>query len=72
MTPGALFNEAKNTYPGNNTPEHYGNGLDAALSTDIYNPTPPGLGVKSGTPGCANGNGVSGAGIGQTGNACVG
>jgi hypothetical protein len=71
MTPGALFNQAKDLYPGNNTPEHYGNGLDTVLGTDIYLPTPPGLGVKAGTPGCHNVRGASGAGLGQEGNACV-
>ena len=71
LTPGAVFNQAKDLYPGSNTPEHYGNGLDTILSTDIYVPTPPGWGVKAGTPGCHNGSGVSGAGLGQTGNSCV-
>ena len=72
LTPGAVFNNAKDLVPSaGNTPDAYGGALDAFFGTDAFTPTPPGLGVKAATPGCLNGRGVDGTVIGQPGqNAC--
>jgi hypothetical protein len=72
LTPGAVFNHAKDLVPSaGNTPDAYGGSLDAFFGTDAFTPTPPGLGVKSATPGCSNGHGVDGTAIGQPGNVCA-
>jgi hypothetical protein len=71
LTPGAVFNNAKDAAPkGTNTPDAYGGALDDFFGTNAFKPTPPGLGVKSATPGCSNGHGVDGTAIGQPGNIC--
>lgn len=62
VTPGAVFNIAKDNYAGRNTPEQYGNALEDILGTD-FGPVPPGLGVKSATPACSSGRTGGGLGL---------
>ena len=72
LPPGTLFSQlAKAKDPGTSLPDAYGAALNQQLQTDQLTHTPPGLGVKTVTPGCSHGRGVSGSVIGQQGNACA-
>jgi hypothetical protein len=56
--PGSLFKDSAKV-PGMNTPDAYGALLDVLGQTlnppATFGPTPPGMGVKSLTPGCSQG-----------------
>ena len=65
LVPGAVFSPlAKEKEPGTITPDAYGDALDELVAPQLGLPhvgsTPPGLGIKSGTAGCANGKTVGG------------
>ena len=74
LTPGTLFNAAKDAVPGVSTPDAIGPFVDGfylatqGLVTD-FGSTPPGMAVKTLTPGCKSGhtadsnNAVVGSGI---------
>jgi hypothetical protein len=59
VTPGSTFNQAKDLFPGN-TPDAYGAFTDALIAPVLGDPpsgrTPPGMGVKTLTPGCNHGS----------------
>jgi hypothetical protein len=58
ITPGSVFSGVAKV-PHVNTPDAYGNLIDATiaplLGVSPFGPTPPGLGTKTFTPGCSAG-----------------
>jgi hypothetical protein len=60
ITPGETFQWAKDMFPSVNMPEAYGAYTDAVIAPLLGDPpsgrTPPGMGVKTLTPGCNHGS----------------
>ena len=56
LPPGKEFNFAKSLSPGVNTPMAIGNFVNGFYGNTDFDKIPPGLAVKTFTPGCASGN----------------
>jgi hypothetical protein len=58
VTPGSVFRETAKV-SGSNNPDAYGVLIDAVtaplLGAEPFGPTPPGVGIKTFTPGCSHG-----------------
>jgi hypothetical protein len=74
IPPGQEINVAKDTVPGVSTPVAVGefvNGVYAVTRvTTNFGPTPPGLAVKTFTPGCTSGHGATDQAVNGGGAIC--
>jgi hypothetical protein len=74
IPPGQEINIAKNLFPGVPTPTAVGdfvNGVYAIQGVPTtFGPTPPGLTVKTFTPGCSSGNGATDPAVNGGGSIC--
>ena len=58
VSPGNVFNQAKDLFPGVSTPEavrQFVNGFYGTATNGFVDPIPPGVATKTFTPGCSHG-----------------